>query len=192
MAGGLTVSVRQVASYPAAAPLTPGDLLLLQIGGMGGPYATVTAATLVSSALVGTSTPLQAPILDTSEINLPAGAPLAWGSAVLTYGLPQGLSFTVGPSTTPALTLSPAGDLRLPLGSLTVARDPGGALDVVTLGFMGANTVASINNLLQTYPAVWSWMGRVGDVFLTVADMNYAAANNPSFAAPLTIPTPPA
>src|SRR5215475_12977291 len=62
---------------------------------------------------------------------------------------------------------------------------------IATTSSVDAAICAAINDLLRTHPGVWSWMGRVGDVFLTVADMNYAAANNPQFMPPLTIPEPP-
>ena len=229
MAGGLQVTVRQVASYPLVPAATTADLILLQSGGMGGPYATITPATLVSTALAGTSVPLQAPTIDATTLNLSGS--VAWGGATFSYALPGGFAFGLAPQTTPLMTLSPAGALALPFGQITVARDPASALEVATMQWVGNQTVASfngrkgvvtlsaadiygalgicppdciattssvdaaicaaINDLLRTYPAVWSWMGRVGDVFLTVADMNYAAANNPAFMPPLTIPEPP-
>jgi len=62
---------------------------------------------------------------------------------------------------------------------------------IATCASVDAAICAAIQSFIQTYPSVWSWMGRVGDVFLTVADINYAAANNPSFMPVMTIPAPP-
>jgi len=264
MAGGLSVSVRQIASYPAAT-IAPQDLLLVQQAGPGGPYVAAGAYQLIRDALgqagplgVGTGFPAPA-AADPSQIFvanhvLPDGGAVIWnaywngagfsgwnpGPAFWQAMNPDGvMRWSAGSSQaasaeavfTTAMQLTPAGNLSLPRGTLTVARDPASAFDVATLGWVGANTVASFNNrrgvvtlqssdiygalgicppdciattssvdqaicaaindFIRTYPSVWSWMGRVGDVFLTVADMNYAAANNPAFMPPLTIPEPP-
>ena len=43
------------------------------------------------------------------------------------------------------MVLSSAGNLSLPLGTLTVARDPASAMDVATMGWVGRSTVSSFN-----------------------------------------------
>ena len=228
-----------VAATPAEllAPLASGQIPLL-VGANPSPAASpstilTTSVTLASEGFVAWNSYLSASGVPTYLEN---GV-----SAGLTFDPPGGFVWNVyplgvagapqGPGT-PTLSLSPAGALTLPRGTLTVARDPASALEVATMQWVGNQTVASfngrkgvvtlsaadiygalgicppdciattssvnaaicaaINDLLRTYPTVWSWMGRVGDVFLTVADMNFAAANNPAFQPPLTIPTPPA
>jgi len=264
MAGGLTVSVRQIGSYPTTQGAIPSDLVLTQRG-LGGPYLAPTAYELISGALlsggalgVGIAAPGNAAIdqLFSGNTVLPLDGARYWNAynqangayTYLANGVAGadgfdgvvGFDWVIAPAGVAGQTfggfetmmrLSPAGALNLNFGTLTVARDPASALEVATMGWVGANTVASFNNrrgvvtlsaadiysalgicppdciattssvnaqicaaindLLRTYPSVWSWMGRVGDVFLTVADMNFAAANNPSFQPPLTIPTPP-
>lgn len=178
MAGGVTLQVRQIASY-AAAPPGPGDLLLMQPGGLGNPYASVDAATLVATALQGAG-----PF--TVGIPLPPaasalGAQIFTGNHVLqaefglcfnTYAASGGnlnLSSgfcgafdTDGPNGSfrwllgageagqrsvlvPQMYLSQAGALSLPNGTLTVARDPGAAQEVATMGWVGRSTVTSFN-----------------------------------------------
>src|SRR5215472_503242 len=262
MAGGLQVTVRQVASYPLAS-LNPADLVLFQQGGLGGPYASATAQDLMNPFAQGAYPlsvgfappgPATGSQIFTGQISMPNDGVLVWNAynnhgelywqsgvaAYLGFAPTSGLDFAIAPAgvagtTTPGfqglLNVSPAGNMLLERGTLTVARDPASALEVATMQWVGSQTVASfngrkgvvtlsaadiygalgicppdciattsgvneaicaaINDLLRTYPAVWSWMGRVGDVFLTVADMNFAAANNPSFQPPLTIPEPP-
>ena len=48
MASGLTLTVRQVGSYPLVASAAPGSLVLTQPGGLGNPYASITAADLIA------------------------------------------------------------------------------------------------------------------------------------------------
>jgi hypothetical protein len=263
MAGGPTITVRQIASYPQAAA-GPNDLVLLQQGGQGGPYATATLELLLNPLAQG-DFPLsvgwgpgpasRGGQLFTNFLSLPPNGAIGWNAyldgqlsatvtgvgAVLDFNPPSGLTFAVSPSVAagsplvqPPLTLlnlTTAGSMSLPLGTLAVGRDPAAANEVATLGWVGANTVASFNNrrgvvtlnagdiygalgicppdtiatmscvneaicaaindALRMHPGVYSWMGRVGDVFLSVADMNFAAANNPSFMPVLTIPEPP-
>jgi len=64
------------------------------------------------------------------------------------------------------MSLNPAGALSLPFGTLSVARDPASALEVATMGWVGANTVASFN-------------GRRGVVTLSAADVYGALCLDP-------------
>jgi hypothetical protein len=50
-ADDLVLNVRQIAGYPPAATAPPTSSLLLQLGGLGGPYASISPADLVSTAL---------------------------------------------------------------------------------------------------------------------------------------------
>jgi hypothetical protein len=158
-------------------------------------------------------------------------------AGALGFDTTDGLVFVIGSggaggtavgAWTDLLQLTPAGALNLFRGTLTVARDPAFALEVATMGWVGRNTVMSlngrtgavvlnytdiatalgadsaiatqnwvnaaicgaINSLLQTYPSVWTFNGRTGDIWLTVQDMNSALAV-PN-AVPLIIQTPPA
>lgn len=66
----ITVNVRQIAQYPSKAQALPSDLLLVQTGGLGGPYQTVS----VLGALTGG--------LDTPNATLNVGIPLPIDSAM--------------------------------------------------------------------------------------------------------------
>ncbi|HEX3524869.1 MAG TPA: hypothetical protein VHT52_22625, partial [Stellaceae bacterium] len=50
-ADDLILNVRQIAGYPRAASASPFDAMLIQRGGLGGPYASIDPATLVGTAL---------------------------------------------------------------------------------------------------------------------------------------------
>src|SRR5215472_12929761 len=262
MAGGLQVTVRQIASYPLAG-VGASDVVLIQQGGLGGPYASAVPQALLNPLEFGAYPlgvgygppgPAIGGQIFAGALNLPLSGLVVWNAynngpelywqngvaAYLGFSVTSGWDFALAPAGSSGqptgpfqglMNLSPAGNMLLERGTLTVARDPASALEVATMQWVGSQTVASfngrkgvvtlsaadiygalgicppdciattsgvneaicaaINDLLRTYPAVWSWMGRVGDVFLTVADMNFAAANNPSFQPPLTIPTPP-
>lgn len=45
------INIRQIAQYPRASTAAPGDMALIQQGGLGGPYASIAPADLVGSAL---------------------------------------------------------------------------------------------------------------------------------------------
>ena len=51
MAGGLTLQVRQIGSYPLVGAAGAGELLLLQPGGLGNPYASIDAQQFVKTVL---------------------------------------------------------------------------------------------------------------------------------------------
>jgi hypothetical protein len=77
------LTVRQIAQYPPAQAVAPADVLLLQHGGLGGPYASVTAPTLLATALsLGGS------------INLAPGSAIAWNGAALTWTGTDGFTFS--------------------------------------------------------------------------------------------------
>ena len=179
MAGGVTLSVRQIGSYPLLEVADPAAVILAQQDGLGGPYATMTAETLVSTALASGSMAIGQPLpagaavgnLLTDSATLPTGGPLLWnayygpsyaltylagGLAALTgFNVAQGFVWEVaapGIADQPApdqvwtevMTLSPNGALGLQ-GTLTVGRDPGAALEVATMGWVGRNTATSFN-----------------------------------------------
>jgi hypothetical protein len=77
------ITVRQIAQYPPAQAVAPADVLLLQQGGLGGPYASVTAPTILATALnLGGS------------INLAPGSAIAWNGAALTWDGTNGFTFS--------------------------------------------------------------------------------------------------
>ena len=156
MASGLTLQVRQIGSYAAAGAAGPGDLMLMQPGGLGNPYATIDAAKLVASALADAGGPLVvgvgAPPLGATTAAVCAGEFLVPVGSGMVFGAPPTESFTY--QTTGylwtigglnSMTLNNAGALSLPYGTLTVARDPAGALEVATMVWVGANTVGSFS-----------------------------------------------
>jgi len=208
MAGGLTVSVRQIASYPAlSAPnLSAADLVLVQQGGQGGPYASVSVGTLISAGLlngpsmgIGLAVPANASggqpggQLFASNIVLPQDGARFWNAYTGAAGAPEynyllngtagaegfndalGFVWEIAPAGVGGqalvawrvyMQLTQAGNLSLPLGTLSVARDPASALEVATMQWVGANTVASFN-------------GRRGAVTLSAADVYGALCLDP-------------
>jgi len=57
-ADDLVLNVRQIGNYPPTADAFPGDLLVVQRGGLGGPYLSMTAQALVATALAQGGGPL--------------------------------------------------------------------------------------------------------------------------------------
>jgi hypothetical protein len=55
----LILNLRQIAQYAPTAAAIATDALLLQRGGLGGPYQSISPPALVSTALIGSSAPLQ-------------------------------------------------------------------------------------------------------------------------------------
>jgi hypothetical protein len=77
------LTVRQIGSYPAAAAVAPADLFVIQQGGLGGPYASVTAPTIFNTALsLGGS------------ISLAPDQAIAWNGATLTWDGINGFVFS--------------------------------------------------------------------------------------------------
>ena len=203
MAGGVTLQVRQIGSYAAAGSAGPGDLLLMQPGGLGNPYASIDAATLVATALtdgalgVGRYVPGNAEpgtifsgTLSTTQFGgiywnsytaqSPTGAVFWQGGLASSFNYDNALGFIWAnygsgvagaplPPVGPQMTLDNSGALSLRYGTLTVARDPGSALEVATMGYVGNNTVASFN-------------GRKGVVQLTSGDVYGALCLDSSIA----------
>jgi len=204
MAGGLTVSVRQIGSYPTTQPAIPSDLVLTQRGGLGGPYLAPTAYDLITQVLAD-SGPLGVGIaadpntfssqiialalsvppagqvffnayVDNQDVwrylrNGPAGSIGPDGRGGMTFANAgigaEGAAITGGAAMQSVLMgLSAAGALSLPHGTLSVARDPASALEVATMGWVGASTVASFN-------------GRRGVVTLSAADVYCALGLDP-------------
>jgi hypothetical protein len=206
----LVINVRQISQYPARNPVDGSDLVLLQAGGLGGPYYSATASALFTTAGISPSGPfvwgVNAPAdavaaqLMSGALSLPndgsgilfnlyannvgSASYLSTGPAaqfsMTTAGVIEAVMFPPGtPGTVPtggttAQTLSPAGHLTL-ADTLTVARDPTAALEVATMGYVTAHTVAS-------------WNGRSGAVTMTIADIT--GAGGAPIASPVFTGTP--
>lgn len=185
----LVINVRQIGSYPPEPGASAGDLVLLQEGGVGGPYYSTTPLGLLAplenaSLAVGTTPPPSdrpGQIFTLNVQFLPGGAigwnayldqNGVWNTWLSSLGATEGWRPDIGwvweiavsqganqPATfNTYMELTNAGALRLFQGTLTVARDPASALEVATMGWVGANTVASFN-------------GRTGQVTLWPADI---------------------
>jgi hypothetical protein len=188
--------------------------MLLQAGGLGGPYFAASASGFITTIgldptapfIWGINPPADAgsdQIL-AANMSLPTGGPLlfnlyandagSWshlasgpGAALSMDGsgnivfdaAPTATAGTVAGTLTQPLVLSPAGHLTLG-DTLTVARDPTAPLEVATMGYVTAHTVAS-------------WNGRIGAVTLTLADITGAGGApiaSPDFTGIPTAPTP--
>lgn len=196
----LLINIRQISNYPGRPQVDGTENVLLQVGGLGGPYAYTTTADLVSSALssptlgnsanigVGQSVPAdaQAGNVICDNLDMPSLGAIVWNGYVGDFGMtrflqsgqagalgwtgPDGLYFDTTTAGNPGdlvpaflrlMTLTNTGNLQLPCGTLTVARDPATTGDVATAGWVLASTVANFN-------------GRSGQVFLTPTDIYLA------------------
>jgi len=227
MPSDLLLNVRQIGNYAERTASDGTEGILLQVGGLGGPYQHIKAETLVSTALAGSLLPLQAPSAVVGSVQLPNSGPIEWANGAALRASQAGISLGYAPGPD-LLTLAPDGSLRLARGTLSVARDPAGNNEVATLGWVRRNTVHSLNGrtgnvrlshqdvmdalgldpcdpfitvsdadkaicsaiqqLLRTYPAVWSFNGRTGDIWLTEDDITWALKDGDN---PIFIPTPP-
>lgn len=191
-ADDLVLNVKQIGGYPPTSSAVATDLVVIQRGGIGGPYLSIGAEALVATALSeGGPFSVQSGIPPSDAftgqifchgLSLFAEGYLAsgiyWtGSGWKHYGaiLPGG-AFGFNPNVgyvldfappgasgavaalTRAMTLTPDGAMTLNIGTLTVARDPRGPMEVATARFVAATTVASFN-------------GRTGAVALNLDDI---------------------
>lgn len=157
------LNVRQIAQYPGKVPdLT--DLVLLQTGGLGGPYASALVSDLINAAFNSGAV---------FQLSLPPDGVIGWGTdaaSQVLYGGALGGALGFSPSAgwrwdyanpSKAVTLmrlGPDGNLTLELGTLRVARGPAFPDEVMTLGYFQTNAVTSFN-------------GRTGDVVLGSDDV---------------------
>ena len=168
----LSVNVRQIAQFGRQEFAAPGDLILVQSGGLGGPYKSVSAWALQQGATGLVIPPDNAGTgLVTQSLSSLSFAPIGWNF----YGNQQGgtstlrngaagifdfdgttLSFSVSPpgirgmpipSWTTALTLT-VDELAVP-GSVTVGRPPCQPLEVATSQWT-YDVVAAVVGPLQT------------------------------------------
>jgi hypothetical protein len=175
------LNVRQVAQYPFAATAAAADAILLQQGGLGGPYAFTNPAGIVAPAI--------AQQITTATINLTGVGPIIWNQGQFLQATAS--SFNFNWPGTPGLLLSifPTGDATL-TGMLSVGRDPANPYEVSTKNYVD-NTVATAKQLL-TDSTVWTVNGKQGNVNLTWSDligMGGAPINSPAFQGEPTTPS---
>jgi hypothetical protein len=147
MADNLVVNVRQITQYPPAPTANPTDALLLQQGGLGGPYVQVTPAAFMAA-------------LTTSNITfggLTLAGPIVWGKAAL-QGSAAGLAFSW--NGTPVATVDASGSAFFN-GNITAkgrvtAQDPINPSDLATARYVTDNTVWTFNCRRGNVQLVWS------------------------------------
>jgi hypothetical protein len=156
------VNVRQIGNYPAASSTGPNDLLLLQQNGLGGAYASITPADLVSTALL-TENPLK----------LAPTATIQWNGGQLAY---DGAGFSFN------------GPLKVPsLNAETIA-----ATTTLSAGGQPVATVPFVNDLVDGLVFVSSFNFRSGDIQLTTDDVLRAGGApiwDAHFGGHITVPT---
>jgi len=167
----LVVNIRQIGSYPAppgGGPALVSDAILIQRGGLGGPYYQTTPEGLLAFLANGQTPPADAAPdqLFVDSITTPVPGEWFWNAyrdtngvvrvweggkpqAELSFDANNGWLWAPSPASLhtddpadfsqPAATLTQAGDLTLPLGTLTVSHDPIQPYQVVTLHYAEAN-----------------------------------------------------
>jgi hypothetical protein len=146
--------VRQIAAFPAVPGALPDDLLLLQRYGLGGPYISLSVASLLATGL--TNSP-------DSPLGMTYGSPISWNRN-WPVGQPGGgpaYELTAGSAGRPGFDFSAPvwveGDVTA-LGNITGTGVYSGGFLVATVNYVTENTVASFN-------------GRIGHVGLTPSDI---------------------
>src|SRR5215469_12867319 len=188
----LVANIRTIGSYPAATLSQPTDTLLTQRGGSGGAYYSVTAQTLLATALsgsggsVGIGLPLPGDAQSTgiiaSNLTTPPGCTMGWnwyhtasGTSYLNagYALQQcftgtGYTINVAPSGSPGQPVTAWSQvLNLALnGNLTI---PGTITMAAAASTTQAATLGQVNAAVAA--AVVSWNGRTGAVTLNLTDV---------------------
>lgn len=163
------INVRQIAQYPTIA-VGPNDLLLVQQGGLGGPYAAATVGELLQGSL--NAGPLSTPgQISAANFVLPDGGHLGWGdSGSLSFSPATGFTFAHASSNglfSALMRLNADGSAQLPFSTLQVARDPFQPFEVATQNYVTNNTVASFN-------------GRTGVVTLSTDDLSDTLGGTPA------------
>jgi hypothetical protein len=156
------VSVRQIGNYPAVTLTGINDLVLLQQNGLGGAYASITAANLVSTAL-----------LNATALKLKPSATINWNGAALSFD-GSGFAFS-NPLSVPSLTATTA----ISSPAISVGSDP-------------VATEAFVSSSIGELSIVSSFNSRSGDVVLTVGDILRAGGApiwDAHFGGHITVPT---
>ena len=199
-ADDLVLNVRQIEGYTAASSAIGSDALLIQRGGLGGPYLSIDAQVLVGTALSGGGNMNIAGALTAQAFsgglaqfsNLAASVLTAqtacFGKSAILRGIPIATLDDVAATVTSFNART--GDVCLALQDLL---DAGGAPNfspvfggepraptpaswsnssrLATTGFVHRGIVEYIEHLLVDHPFVFTFNGRSGDVVLTAADL---------------------
>ena len=212
-ADDLVLNVRQIAGYPDGGAAAPSDTILLQRGGLGGPYFSLDAEAFVSTALasggpmeVGFAAPPDAiggQVFANGLVSPPAGF---W--SMNAYENDAGVTCRVGNGPAALISLAPAGGWNFASGA------PGGGLAPITwvdqlqispTGYLtvgdqillardptGPMEAATVQYVAAT--TVASFNGRTGNVRLMVDDIicgGGAPIFSPSFQGSPRASTPP-
>lgn len=162
-ADDLVLNVRQIANYPAVSSAAPSDSVLLQRGGIGGPYASISPSALVSTALS-------------------TGGPLNVGGPVLAASMQAGSA----QFSNAAVNLLSVGE-RATVRVLDAEWGTIAGVPIATTEFASALVAG-----LQA-STVWSFNGRRGDVALWLQDVLKAGGApiySPRFFGAPMAPTP--
>lgn len=220
MSDDFVLSVRQVTEYPLKAAADPGDAVLMQVGGLGGPYVYTTAYG-VAQALggpdgqVGVGVPLPGDAVGTGVIasNFIAPSPgcnIGWNFYQNSFGTqsflgPGAAGLWCFNGTDLAFVFTPAGSAGQPIAEPppVLNLDNTGYLDVANTVLVQRDPVAPtevatkqyVDNGLQQIinNSVWSFNGRRGDIILLLADLTGAGGapnNSPAFTGVATAPSP--
>src|SRR5215475_4006606 len=221
MSDDLVLSVRQVMEYPLKGGASAGDAVLMQTGGLGGPYVYTTAAGLVTGAMaedgplgIGVLPPFDAGPSQLFVDNLVV--PIDGGVMFNVYASLAGPRYWVsGPAAT--LTMNAQGSLQYQVAPPGPGGNPlPGVLDTAMvlspIGYMfladtllvSRDPVLDLEVATKQYVdtgdqdivnnSVWSFNGRRGDITLLLADVvgaGGAPINSPSFSGTPLAPTPP-
>jgi hypothetical protein len=189
-ADDLVLNVRQIAGYPEVGSAAGANTVLMQQGGLGGPYASIEADALVGTALQGSTIPLQLGVaapadaaggqIFTDAVITPLGGWFGWNAYGNGTGLPSlipggGAARLVYTDTgwvfqawtgawTDSVSIGPEGGVSLNPGqSVLLGRDPTGGLEAATAQWVLA--------LIASVSAVTSFMGRTGAIVLNRDDI---------------------
>jgi hypothetical protein len=177
----MVLSVKQITNYPSTTAVQPSDAILIQQGGLGGPYVYASPQALVSPAIAASIT--------TTTINITGVGPITWAQGQFLQGNNGGFSFNAAGTLGLLLSILPTGDATL-TGILSVGRDPANPFEVSTKNYVDT-TVATAKQLL-TDNSVWTVNGKSGNVNLTWADligMGGAPITSPAFQGVPTVPS---
>jgi hypothetical protein len=196
----LVLNVRQIEGYTAATSAVGSDALLIQRGGLGGPYLSIDAQLLVGTALSGGGNMNIAGALtaqafsggsaqfSNASVSVLSAQTACFSKSATLRGLPIATLDDVAGTVTSFNTRT--GDVCLWLQDIL---DAGGAPNfspvfggepraptpaswsnssrLATTGFVHRGIVEYLEHLLVDHPFVFTFNGRSGDVVLTAADL---------------------
>jgi hypothetical protein len=154
-------SLRQIAQFPQPPTALPADTLLLQRYGLGGPYISLSVASVLASAL--TQVNVDDPTAITAGFGLTYGLPVSWTRNWPTGqpGAGPAYNLTAGSAGRPGFDFNASvwveGAITA-IGAINAAGVYSGGMVVATVNYVTENTCASFN-------------GRIGHVGLTTNDI---------------------